>query len=260
MTIHWFSDTIYTWLLVISLNQIIAIKKGWFILTRSTFPQQIDQFAELYDLPPSLTVSAKRYQELKMKPTLNASEQQELNNLSVELGNYIITPETWNKFADAVVNVETFFKEQVDGYILAKQEEWSSFVESFRSAGEYSDAIAYKFQNMVTYNGDLYLCLKDTVEGTNPTNAEFWQKISTKGDKGDIGLNLYLKGDYNESTVYAVGDAVIFNGVLFYCIQETTAGIDPTNSTYWFLYDRTIVSASAPTITQQGLIWIEEVE
>lgn len=225
-------------------------------MTRSTFPNQIDKFNELYDLPPSLVSSAKRYQELKMLPTLNATEQAELNALSTTLGDYIITPETWNKFADALVNVETFFNQEVIEFIKSKQIEWSDFVKAFQSKGVFAIGTQYKFQNMVTYNGDLYLCLKDSL-GKLPTNTEYWMKVSSKGEKGDVGLNAQFKGIYSDTKVYVVGDAVVFEGNIFYCIKDTTAGIKPSNGVNWMIYDKTIISATKPTTAQQGVIWIE---
>jgi hypothetical protein len=226
-------------------------------LSRSTFPQQVDTFVELYDLPAGMVTQAKRYQELKAKPTLTSTEQSELNGLTTQLGNYIITPETWNKFGDALVNVEIFFNQQVDGYILQKQQEWATYVDDFSYQGVYSSTKAYKFQNMITFNGDLYLATKDAPAGTQPTNTSYWQKISTKGDKGDTGLNAYYKGAYNSSLAYAVGDAVDFGGFIYYCKLATTAGTSPTDSTHWFLWDKTIVSATQPPSRQEGIVWIK---
>lgn len=230
------------------------------LANRSTFPSQIDTFKELYDLPPSLVASAKRYQELKIKPTLNATEQTELNNLTTQLGSYIISPESMNKFQDSLTNMQVFIKDEIDGYINGKQVEWANYVKDFKLIGNHSTSIAYEFQNMVKYNGDLYLALKDVPVGTAITSTTHWQKISTKGDKGDVGLGVSLKGAFNATLTYAIGDAVTYNGNIFYCIKGTTAGIVPTNSTYWFLYDRTIVSQTAPANRQQGLLWIEVVE
>lgn len=225
---------------------------------RSTFPNQIDSFPELYDLPPNLVTQAKRYQELKMKPTLTSAEQGELNGLSTQLAQFIITPETFNKFADAVVNVETFFTQEVMGFIEAKQVLWDSYVKAFKYIGVHSTATAYKFQNMAkSSNGDLYLALRDVPIGTAITNTTYWQKISTKGDKGDVGLNAYYKGNYSATATYAVGDAVSYNGLIYYCKQATTAGTAPTDGTFWFLWDRQIVSATAPATRQEGLIWVK---
>lgn len=228
------------------------------LANRSTFPTQIDSFPELYDLPPNLVTQARRFQELKMKPTLTSTEQNELNGLATQLNQFIISPETFNKFADAVVNVETFFTQEVMDFIEAKQVLWDTYVKSFKYIGVYSTSTAYKFQNMVKSSiGDLYLAIKDVPAGKPLTDTGFWQKISTKGDKGDVGLNAYYKGDYNPATAYAIGDAVSFNGFIYYCKVATTAGTAPTDGTNWFLWDRNIVSQTAPATRQAGLVWVK---
>ncbi|MCY9056048.1 hypothetical protein MOE90_20600 [Bacillus spizizenii] len=225
---------------------------------RSTFPEQVDSFVELYDLPPNLVSQAKRYQELKMKPTLTSTEQNELNGLTTQLKDFIISPEVWNKFADALVNTQTFFTQEVAGYIEAKQAVWDTYVKSFKYVEVYNSAHAYKFQNMVkNSNGDLYLAIKDVPAGTSLTNTSYWQKISTKGDKGDVGLNAYYKGDYSDTATYAIGDAVSYGGYLYYCKAATTAGTAPPNGSYWFLWDRHIVSKTEPPTRQAGLVWIK---
>lgn len=224
---------------------------------RSSFPTSVDSFPELYDLPASLVASAKRYQELKIKPTLNATEQTELNNLTSQLASFIITPETWNKMGDSIVNMEQFIKDEIDGYIATKQTEWDNYVKDFTYKGVWSSATNYEFQNMVTYNGDLYLQIKEAGVGIIPTNTTYWQKISTKGDKGDVGLGISLKGVYNATATYVIGDAVTYNGNVYYCVLNTTAGTAPTNGTYWHIHDKQIVSATAPSAPQAGLLWIQ---
>ena len=226
---------------------------------RSKFPEQIDTFPELYDLPPNMVIQAKRYQELKTKPVLTSTEQNELNGLTTQLTNFIITPEVWNKFSDAIVNIETFFNQQVAGYIEAKQVQWNTYVKNFKSAGTYSASLAYKNTNMVkSSTGDLYLALKDVPKGTPLTDVAHWQKISTKGDKGDIGLNSYYKGEFSNTQTYATGDAVTYKGFLYYCKKDAVTNVLPTaDGASWFLWDRTIISEAAPLTRQEGLLWLK---
>jgi len=231
-------------------------KKGWITLTRSTFPQQVDSFEELYDLPPSLVVQARRYQELKMLPMLSSTEQNELNGLTAQLSRFIISPETFNKFTDALVNVETFFNQEVTGYIADRQLEWNGYVDNFKFVNVYSPFTQYKFQNMTTYLGDLYLCLKDAKD-IIPTNVEYWKKISAQGAKGDVGLSVYYKGTYDPAKAYTEGQAVDFKGYLFYAKGAVLAGQTPDDKTKWFMWDRQVVSSTQPTIRQNGLIWLK---
>ena len=226
-------------------------------LSRSNFPNSIDTFQEVYDLPPSLVISARRYQELKAQPTLNSTEQAELNALTANLSRYIISPETWNKFSDSLVAMQNFIKSGVSGYIEEKQALWATYVKEFTFKGAHSTSKSFKFQNMVMYNGDLYLAIANVPTGIQITNTAYWQKISSKGDKGDVGLNTHLKGDYSATATYAIGDAVVYEGNIYYCTKATTAGVAPTNSEYWHFYDSTIISNTQPTYRKKGLLWVE---
>lgn len=222
---------------------------------RSIFPMAIDTFTEMYDLPPSLVSKAKRMQELKMQPSLSSIEQEELVQLVKDLGQYMVTPENFNKFQDALTNIESFLLNELDGYIEDKQSEWSSMITNFSLKGEYDSAKQYYFQNMVTYNGSLYICKADA-KGKTPTNTSYWEKISEKGDKGDVGLGAIYKGEYVATTSYVIGDAVSYNGSIYYC-KLASKGILPTNTTNWYCFDKHSVGETQPASVQNGVVWIK---
>lgn len=221
---------------------------------RSIFPQGVDTFVEMYDLPPSLVPKAKRVQELKMQPSLSSMEQEELVGLVKDLSKYMITPENFNKFQDALVNMQTFMLTEVKEYINDKQDEWTGMITNFALKGEYNSNVQYYFQNMVTYNGSLYICKADA-KGKTPTNADYWEKISEKGDKGDVGVNTNFKGNYLPTASYVVGDAVVYNGNLYYALSATTGNLPTTN--FWFCFDKHFVGATKPASIQAGTVWIE---
>lgn len=90
---------------------------------RSTFPQSIDTFLEHYDIQAHERASVLRYQALKTKATLTSSEQTELAELTALLRNKLFSPEDFNKLQDCITNLETFFRDNVEGYIATKQGE-----------------------------------------------------------------------------------------------------------------------------------------
>lgn len=54
--------------------------------------------------------------------------------------------------------------------------------------GAWSNSTAYKYLDVVTYNGSSYVAKTETVpSGTLPTNTTYWQLMASKGDKGDTG-------------------------------------------------------------------------
>lgn len=60
------------------------------------------------------------------------------------------------------------------------------------------------------------------------------QYAKTQGDYAKAqGDNLGHKGNYSATVAYKDGNVVTYGGVNYICIKDTTAGIDPTNGTYW---------------------------
>lgn len=236
-------------------------------MSRSVFPSGIDTFTELFDLPYNKVNEAKRLTELKMRLSLTNDEQNELISLSNGLEEYLITPETFNKFQDALTAVEEFFFQNVQGFLEEKQEIWDSYIRQFVFVGKWAASKEYKFQNLVSgANGDLYICRVDhrSTTANQPTvsNAT-WQQLSSKGDKGDIGLNAILKGDWNTTTAYKLGDAVCFGrvgslpGLTYIALRDNTAKSPDLNVADWMLYQQLYVGATMPAGAQPGLHFIK---
>lgn len=238
-------------------------------MSRSAFPEGVDTFQELFDLPFNKVQDATRLTELKSKESLTNDEQNELARLSLELKEYLVTPETWNKFADALNAVEVFFNENVNEYIENKQKIWDAYIHNFQVKGVWKAGTKYGFQNMVTNEkGDLYICLQEHVASTankppvNGSNA-VWQITSKKGDKGDPSLPLSYKGDWDATTAYVVGDSVTVGRVddntplLYYALKDNTGKDPKTDAENWVLYTNLYVGAELPSGAGIGLHFIQ---
>lgn len=236
-------------------------------MSRSVFPEGVDSFQELFDLPYNKIEEANRLTALKMKSSLTNDEQNEVLILTASLQPYLITPETWNKFADTLVAVEQFFNQNVQGFIENKQVIWDSYIKQFKLVGKWVVGRAYKFQNLVSdENGDLHICTTDHVSTASNSpllDQTLWAKLSAKGDKGDIGLNAFYKGDWNVSSDYAMGDAVCFGrdgykpGVTYIALRANT-GKSPSNSPDdWQIYSQLYVGTEEPLGSGVGLHFIK---
>lgn len=237
-------------------------------MSRSKFPDGVDEFIELYDLSYDKMKSAQRLTVLKMQAKLTNDEQNELATLTAELEEYMITPETFNKFQDALVAVEQFFYSNVQGFIEDKQKIWDSYIKQFVFVGNWAVGKSYKFQNMVIgKNGDLYLCSKDHVSNAanEPSlSTTLWTKVSSKGDTGAIGLNAFYKGDWKVGTTYKQGDAVShgregwMKPLVYISKTDGNVGKEPeTNGTDWMLYSELYVGKTLPKGAGAGLHFIK---
>lgn len=236
-------------------------------MSRSAFPEGVDHFPELFDLPYDKFVAAERYTTLKMQAKLSNDEQNELMVLTTELKDYIISPESFNHLTDAMTALQQFFNENVHGWLENKQQLWDTYIRNFKLVGQWQTGTEYKFQNMVVESGNLYLAKSDhtSTSGNKPVIGSngIWQQISNKGDKGDVGLTGILKGDWNASTTYTTGDAVSFERELHYtplvyiALRANTGKNPKDNPLDWMLYDKIYAGTKIPNGYGVGMHFIE---
>jgi hypothetical protein len=208
----------------------------------SVFPSGgVDVFQRHYDIQASDIPLIQQYQQLLMNPNRTPDQDTQLLNLKNQLIDKLIFADDMNKLQDAITNIETFFLNNVDGYVQTKQAEMDAEVNKFTYMGTYNPSTTYMRKNIVTYLGESYICQQDNTVGQtpDPTNANttYWAKIAPKGDKGDKGdpgAVWVFRNAYSSTANYNINDAVQYNGALYVCIAPCT-NIDPTNTTYWSL-------------------------
>jgi hypothetical protein len=230
--------------------------------SRSTFPTTIDVFPEYQDLSPSEIASAQRWQTLKLQISKTTAEWDEFNTLTTQLSSKIFTPESLNKISDVAFQLETFFKNSVEGYITTKQNEFNATLSNFSDQGMWSNTTTYKKWNTVQYNDEIYLSKKDINLNNTPVgdiNDLWWYKIAKRGIQGIPGMGLSFIGDYNNSYMYSIGNAVRYDNNIYYCISSSIGNL-PTNITYWqlFLSDSGIaIQSSPPSSPYTNMVWID---
>ena len=208
----------------------------------SSFPESVDTFVKKYPLQASDIQKSIEYKQLKEKLNRTSQEDDRLSQLSQELSYAFIDPEEWNKFQDALVNTQEFFLQEVYGYIQQKQNEFQAELDKFTHRDEYNPTVQYRKRNTVTFQGETYLCLQDTVgNAPNPlNNTQHWAKIAARGAQGQQGIagtGLRFRGTYNNSVQYMTDDAVQFGGQLFACLQNNIGQEPNPNQVtqYWAL-------------------------
>jgi len=98
--------------------------------------------------------------------------------------------------------------------------------------GAYNGATAYVADDVVSYNGSSYICILAST-GNLPTNATYWQQMSSAGTNGtngtDLGTTLTTQGDI----VYrsASGLARLGAGTNGQVLTTAGAGANPSWST-----------------------------
>lgn len=236
---------------------------------RSVFPGQEDDFTEAFDLSLEDQARADRLYELKTKKgALSNSEQQELLDIQARLRENIITSDDWNKFGDAVYNLQDFFNNNVKGYIAERQKEWDSYTKQFAYRGRWKEGEKYKFQNMVTLpNGDLFIAQSDHTatianQPLERKSTAVWGLIGAKGDKGDPGLSGNYRGGWSSAVSYKLGDVVTHvnlgeqGGLLYISNTNNTNSVPSSNPEDWTLMTKLWTSTNEPMGAQPGTHFI----
>ena len=142
----------------------------------------------------------KRFQELKTKSSLTSAEQSELQNLTNLLRDKIFTPEDFNKLQDCITNMEVFIKDNVDGYLQQKQQEFDAEIQKFSYKGQYNSTITYQMWNTVTYNHETFISKQNNNLNHTPNGNEgdlWWSKLHKAQG---IRYRSCFSGEYNNAT------------------------------------------------------------
>lgn len=193
----------------------------------TTFPDSVQRF----DLKTD--VSSSVYSDWKQFNTYIANGQFAdatiLLQSNAELQKCIIDSSYINKLSKTIEEVQDLFLNNIQTYIH----------ETVIDKGEWDSITKYSKYNFVTYEIDnivqTYECIRDdTPIGTLPTNTTYWIPRVIRGEKGETGLGLTPKGNWNSSTQYYKNDLVSYNNVLW-AANEDNIGLYPNDSsTVWY--------------------------
>jgi len=228
----------------------------------SVFPNEIDSFIRKQDIFYNDIVLLNEYKALKLKTNRSSAENDRLNELANILKEKLFLPDDLNKLQDCIVNLETFFKNQTNDYILRKQQEFSAEIQKFSYKGQYDSTTTYQMWNVVTYNYETYVSKQNNNMGHIPvgdSTDSWWFKAASRGEQGSPGIGLSFVGEYNNEVIYQPSQAVSYQGDIYYCIQTTTGHL-PTDTTYWSLFlsgVRPVIQNTTPSTSILGMLWID---
>lgn len=164
----------------------------------SSFPESYDNFRQLRDLPPNKIQDAQRYQLLKAKEVLTTAESTELNQLTVELQDYIISPVRWNHMSDALIATQKTFSTDVTTYFQGKQNEINTFVNTRSSELQSTQTSAI---NTINSTKDSALIV---IEQKKENIIDYMDSTNTGQIRNDLGI----MGDLTTTDQTSLVDAI----------------------------------------------------
>ena len=233
-------------------------------LSNTTYPNTVDTFTQFLDILASDGDLVKQYQI-----AMQNGDMATANTILQQIPAYrqkLLTAQDLNKFIDAIVAMERFYKTDIIPYTNEKQVEWQTIIDQFAYLGVYNSSVQYKTNNYVSFviNGveQLYIALSNPPVGTLPTNTTYWRILSLRGPRGYSGDGLSFIGAWDSTTSYIVGDCVNYDNALWWTISPNVNQTPYEGSTYWELIYRGVptvypVTTTPPSIQQDGELWFQ---
>jgi len=203
-------------------------------MSLSSFPNSVDVFSYVNDLPASENANMTTFKALIALPTLTSDQQTQLNGLVAHFQSIHvqIKASDINLLDDCVTNLETL--------ILST---WTNY---FCYKGVYSPTTLYNVANSVSFNGVSYLSLKQQT-GFQPINDGInWLQNSTNATTyslniiGLVGSITYDANSANPTpTMTSLSCSLYANGVL----------VTPTSYSWTVPSSNTMISGSSTTST-----------
>lgn len=159
--------------------------------SQSSFPGTIDSFTFKTEILASDVPAIQRFQELKLKANRTPFEENELGNLTNQLRSKLMSADEWNKFSDALVNMEIFIRDEVVTTIQTNRDAALQAIDQKKNnVIEYIDGTtAGQLRNDIGVMGELSTTNKSSlVNAINEINSKAIGDASTT-KKGVVQLN-----------------------------------------------------------------------
>ena len=123
----------------------------------SSFPISVDNFKKLQDISQNQAEDIARYKTLREKTVLTSEEEAELSALKASLSSVLIEITDWNDVTDAIINIQSFFLNDVDTYINTKKTEFQIEIDKFDHKDLYDNGVTYQKWNVVVYDNETFI-------------------------------------------------------------------------------------------------------
>lgn len=234
-------------------------------LIYTSFPDSID------DMPYFLNITAEDLPQINMfhyylRMGDFEAAQQLLDQLPGK-NQKLIDSGKLNKFRDALIALERYYKTDIEPYINTKQTEWQGKLDDFGYKESWNKSHTYKKNNIVSkVSGSstfLYIALQDVPANIELDNQEYWVQFTIRGALGLSGSAGSFRYEYLEDQTYGANDIVSHNNSLWLS-NTTSTGVEPTDSatTEWKKIldippSSIPLQSETPSSLDDGDLWLE---
>lgn len=147
------------------------------------------------------------------------------------LKSYILQAEWMNDVKTKIENLEGHKVTKCDDIFTNNTEEFQFNINELIYINKYSSSTQYYKNNFVTYNNEIYFCIKNSLNKA-PTDTTYWVKIGLRGEKGEYDLGIVYRGFWNHSVEYHKYDLVTYENNLYVARKDNPISLDKTSMVF----------------------------
>ena len=236
-------------------------------LTNTNFPESVDTFVQMLDIVASDATALKAYQT-----AMESGNISQANSAIASMANgaqKILTAEKINKIFDSIEALERFLASDIVPYINGLQSNWTSEMNKFSYIGAYNSGTSYSKNNIVSNvvdaeNTYLYLRIQDGGAGIPVSNSTYWKQFTIPGIKGESGIGMSFRYDWDASTQYYANDCVLYDGKLWGAKTGGTGHTPSSSPSYWqevmgFSAAQYPIQSTEPYNQETGDLWFQTI-
>lgn len=159
-----------------------------------------------------------------------------LNNSQLETK--LFRASQFNETTDRIVAIEKYYYDNIPQKLYDLNNQLGDDAKNVKYVGEYNSSETYYFNNIVSYNSELYYCKNKSVSGVIPnvhSNDTPWLYLGLQGSQGRPGLGITLIGAWNTNITYEEKNVVSYGSYLWVASQTSTGQSPALGSEYWVL-------------------------
>lgn len=190
----------------------------------------------------------------------NIDEAKQLIKKNPQLNNKVLNAENLNKIVKYIMNLENNCYNNIDNVLKNHISDYQIEIDDLIYLQKYNNSKQYEINNFVSYNNEIYFCIKRPNIGTSPTNNLYWLYLGLRGEKADYDLGVNYKGNWTNIN-YNKFDMVSFENKLYVAKRANINKQPNINSNDWSLQvslksSKITISREKP-LQEKNEIWIQ---
>jgi hypothetical protein len=201
-----------------------VLKTKWDDLPYTNYPSKVDDPILMADITSDDLPLVNQYESYLAANNFAAAAKILADNPSLDA-------KFWNAKKVNTIDNRTVAMERTINNLLQDY-----LISRLTYISEYDSTATYNKTNIVSFNGEGFMCRVDGTSGISPvshTTTEKWALISKQGIQGVSGTGLAPRGIWNSTTQYYTNDCCVYDNAIWQAMSDSLNSTPSDSNSNW---------------------------